>query len=61
MGSEGCLVYSPHRLVALLGIRDAVIVDTPDALLVGDIKRAQEVRELVEKLKRSGYGRYTVR
>jgi len=61
MGAEGCLVYSPHRLVALLGIRDVVIVDTPDALLVGDIKRAQEVRELVEKLKRSGYGRYTVR
>jgi mannose-1-phosphate guanylyltransferase len=61
MGSEGCLVYSPHRLVALLGIRDVVIVDTPDALLVGDIKRAQEVRELVEKLKRSGYGRYAVR
>lgn len=59
--SAGCLVYSPHRLVALLGIRDTVIVDTPDALLVANIKRAQEVRELVEKLKRSSYGRYTVR
>lgn len=59
--SRGCLVYSPDRLVTLLGMRDTVIVDTPDALLVGDIKRSQEVKDLVEELKRKGYGRYTVR
>ena len=61
LGSEGCLVYSPNRLATLLGIQNTVIVDTPDALLVGDIRRAQEVRELVEELKKRGYGRYTVR
>ncbi|MGH7829066.1 MAG: mannose-1-phosphate guanylyltransferase [Candidatus Binatia bacterium] len=59
--SEDCFVYSPKRLVALLGIREAVIVDTPDALFVGDIKQAQRVRELVEKLKKSGYGRLTTK
>lgn len=59
--SNDCLVYSPDRLVALLGIRDAVIVDTPDALLVGDIKRSEEVRNLVEELERRGYKRYTAR
>ena len=58
--SRDCLVYSPDRLVALLGIKDTIVVDTPDALLVGDIKRAQEVKDLVEELKRRGYGRYTV-
>ena len=57
--SENCLVYATDRLVALLGIKDTVIVETPDAILVGDLKRSQEVRELVEELKRKGYGRYT--
>ncbi len=59
--SRDCLVYSPDRLVALLGIKDTIVVDTPDALLVGDIKRAQEVKDLVEELKRKGYGRYTAK
>jgi len=58
--SRDCLVYSPDRLVVLLGARDMVVVDTPDALLVGDMRRAQEVRELVEELRRKGFGRYTV-
>ena len=59
--SRDCLVYSPNRLVALLGIKDTFIVDTPDALLVGDIKRSQEVKDLVEELKRKGFRRYTAR
>ncbi|MEK7782742.1 MAG: sugar phosphate nucleotidyltransferase [Candidatus Binatota bacterium] len=59
--SKDCLVYSPDRLVALLGIQGIVVVDTADALLVADIKRSQEVKDLVEELKRKGHGRYTVR
>ncbi len=59
--SKDCLVYSPDRLVALLGIQGIVVVDTADALLVADIKHSQEVKELVEELKRKGHGRYTVR
>ncbi len=59
--SRDCLVYSDDRLVALLGVRGIVVVDTPDALLVADMKRSQEVKELVEELKRRGYGRYTAR
>jgi len=37
-------------MVALLGVRDLVIVDTPDALLIADRSRAQEVGEVVKKL-----------
>jgi len=47
--------------VVLLGIEDAVVVDTPDALLVADLHRAQEVRELVEELKKKGFGSYTIK
>jgi mannose-1-phosphate guanylyltransferase len=61
LGAKNCLIHAPDRLVVLHGIEDAVVVDTPDALLVGNLKRAQEVRELVEKLKKQGYGSYTVK
>ena len=59
--SSNCLVYSPHRLITLLGMRDTVVVDTPDALLVADMKRSQEIKDLLEELNRKGYRRYTVR
>jgi mannose-1-phosphate guanylyltransferase len=61
LGAKNCLIHAPDRLVVLLGMENAVIVDTPDALLVGDLNRSQEVRELVEKLKKQGYGSYTVK
>jgi mannose-1-phosphate guanylyltransferase len=60
-GAKDCLIHAPNRLVVLLGMKDAVVVDTPDALLVGDLKRSQDVRELVDQLKQKGYGAYTVK
>ncbi|HLK19715.1 MAG TPA: mannose-1-phosphate guanylyltransferase [Bryobacteraceae bacterium] len=40
------------KLVALLGVKDLIIVDTPDALLIADRSRAQEVGDLVKTLER---------
>jgi mannose-1-phosphate guanylyltransferase len=40
------------RLVACLGIDNCLIVDTPDALLVADLNRSQDIRKVVEKLKK---------
>jgi mannose-1-phosphate guanylyltransferase len=61
LGAKNSLIHSRDRLVVLLGVEDIVVVDTPDALLVGDIKRSQEVRELVDELNNKGYGAYTVK
>jgi len=61
LGAKNCLIHSPDRLIVLLGIENAVVVDTPDALLVGDLSRSQEVRELVDELQRQGLGRYTIK
>ena len=61
LGAKNCLIHSPDRLIVLLGIENAVVVDTPDALLVGDLNRSQEVRELVDELKRKGLGKYTIK
>jgi len=40
------------RLVACLGLNNCIVVDTPDALLVGDLKRSQEIRRIVDELKK---------
>jgi mannose-1-phosphate guanylyltransferase len=61
LGAKNCLIHSPDRLIVLMGIENAVVVDTPDALLVGDLNRSQEVRELVDELHRKGLGHYTIK
>jgi mannose-1-phosphate guanylyltransferase len=48
--STGNYVDAEGKLVALLGVKDLVVVDTPDALLIADRARAQEVGELVKML-----------
>lgn len=52
------LIYSPRRLIATVGIQDLVIVDTDDALLVCPRDRAQEVKALVDALKRDNKHKY---
>jgi mannose-1-phosphate guanylyltransferase len=42
------------RVVALVGLDDIVVVDTPDALLVTSREHAQEVKAIVERLRESG-------
>ena len=61
LGAKNSFIHAQDRLVVLLGVEDIVVVDTPDALLVGDIKRSQEVRELVDELNNKGYGAYTIK
>lgn len=61
LGAKNSLIHAQDRLVVLMGVENTVVVDTPDALLVGDIRRSQEVRELVDELKKKGYGAYTIR
>lgn len=59
LASKNSLVHASNRLVVLLGLENAVVVDTDDALLVADLNKSQEVRELVDELKRRGFGALT--
>jgi mannose-1-phosphate guanylyltransferase len=52
------LVFGDRRLVAAIGLEDMIIVDTEDALLVCPRSRAQDVRKVVEALKRARKTRY---
>ena len=52
---DGCVVLSQgDRLVAAVGVRDLCIVDSGDALLVVPRDRAQDVRAVVDELKKTG-------
>ncbi|XSG82623.1 MAG: mannose-1-phosphate guanylyltransferase/mannose-6-phosphate isomerase [Methyloligella sp. ZOD6] len=55
--SRNCYVYSSRSLVSTIGLEDIVIVETPDALLVSQKSRAQDVGKIVERLK-NGDGRH---
>jgi mannose-1-phosphate guanylyltransferase len=51
-------IHSSHRLVAALGLRGMVIIETEDAVLVCPKERAQEVKKIVEKLRKEGREQY---
>jgi mannose-1-phosphate guanylyltransferase len=52
------LVLGERRLIATIGLEDMIIVDTEDALLVCPRSRAQDVKLVVEALRRAGKTRY---
>lgn len=55
LDSSKCIIHSPKKPVALLGVEDLVIVEEDDVLLVCKKDRSQDVRKLVELLKSKGY------
>lgn len=52
--SEGVIAHSPRRLIALLGVKDLIVVDSQDAVLIADRSRAQDVGLIVNELQRRG-------
>ncbi|NNG36273.1 mannose-1-phosphate guanylyltransferase [Nakamurella aerolata] len=50
----GVVIPGTGRLVATIGTENVVVVDTPDALLVTTVERAQDVKRLVDELKATG-------
>jgi mannose-1-phosphate guanylyltransferase len=52
--TTGLVVPGSGRVVAVIGLDDVVIVDTPDALLVTTRARAQDVKQIVRELTESG-------
>jgi mannose-1-phosphate guanylyltransferase len=50
LGAAGTYFDVDGKLVALLGVKDLIVVDTPDALLVADRSRAQDVGKIVKML-----------
>lgn len=53
-GSSGVVVSHTKRVISVVGVKDIVIVDTPDALLVTTAAHAQRVKGIVEQIRQSG-------
>jgi mannose-1-phosphate guanylyltransferase len=58
VAARDSIVYCPERLVALVGVKDLIVVDSADALLICARDRAQDVRKVTDELKRRGWSRY---
>lgn len=50
-----CYIHSEQAVVGAIGVDNLVIVNTPDALLVADRSRVQEVKDIVARLKQNGH------
>jgi mannose-1-phosphate guanylyltransferase/mannose-6-phosphate isomerase len=55
LDARNCHVRSGGRLVTVLGLEGVLVVETDDAILVADRARAQDVKQLVEKLKAEAF------
>ncbi|MDB5770197.1 MAG: mannose-phosphate guanylyltransferase/mannose-6-phosphate isomerase [Burkholderia sp.] len=53
--SHNTHIETNNRLVAVIGAENLIVIDTPDALLVADKSKSQEVRQVVSRLKAAGH------
>jgi mannose-1-phosphate guanylyltransferase/mannose-6-phosphate isomerase len=58
--SRNTLVHATSRLVGVVGLDDVVVVETPDAVLVADRSRSQEVKQIVGQLQSAGRSEHTL-
>ncbi len=58
--TRNALLISQHRLIAAVGLDDVIVVETPDAVLVAKKDRAQDVKEIANRLKAEGRSEYSV-
>ena len=56
--TRNSVILGDRRLIAAIGLEDVIIVDTEDAILVCPRSRAQDVKAVVDALRRSGKTRY---
>ncbi len=56
--SSNCVICGGDKLVALVGMKDTVLVETKDALLVCSKDRSQDVRLVLEEIKKRGWKQY---
>ena len=58
--SYNTLVHASSRLVSLVGVSDLIVVETPDAVLVADKRRSQDVKHIVNQLQATKRDEHTL-
>jgi len=54
-GTRNCTIQSNDRLVGTVGVKNLIIIDTPDAVLIADKSNAQDVKHIYAELKAKGH------
>lgn len=58
LDTKDSIIYSNGRMISTIGVKDLVIIETQDAILVTTKKKAQEVKKVVEKIKELNMEQY---
>jgi mannose-1-phosphate guanylyltransferase len=56
--TKNCMIHSPKKLVAAVGLEDMVVIETEDALLICPKARSQDVKLIVDRIKQMGKTEY---
>ena len=57
---QNCYLRGGDRLIGAVGVNDLIVIDTPDALLIANRERAQDVKQIFAELKSRGHETYKV-
>ncbi len=52
--ASGVYAWAPGKVVALVGVHDLIVIDTPDALLIAARDRSEEVKAVLDRLRQEG-------
>lgn len=58
--SRNTLVHATSRLVSLVGVKDLIVVETPDAVMIADRSRSQDVKHIVTQLQQTEREEHTL-
>jgi len=51
VNTENCIIEGSEKLIATVGLRDIIIVDTPDAILISTKENSGEIKQILTKLR----------
>jgi len=60
LGSRDSIIFGGERVMATIGLKEMIVVDTPDATLVSSKEKVQEVKKVVERLKKESREEYSL-
>lgn len=58
LNSSGCIISGGEKLITLMGVKDLIIVDSPDAILIAAKKDAQNIKSLIAEIKQKKSDKY---
>jgi mannose-1-phosphate guanylyltransferase/mannose-6-phosphate isomerase len=59
-GSHNSIIIGRERVMATIDLKEMIVVDTPDATLVSSKEKVQDVKKIVERLKKEGREEYSL-